>query len=144
VTRETVQGEREQQLGAALRCVASVHTRAHGHLLFVGGAKDVLLVVAVGAADEGAETCDAGRRRMRLLCTHRVPAARGVMLRFMALAALEVMQLMPSYPHPAPALDGVMEGVLEAHVCDRCLCHDWRLACGHATALHACRVLHAC
>ena len=49
-----------------------VDTLRHGRLVFAGGAKDVLLVLRVSEAD-GA---------LRLLSTHRMPAAKGVMLRY--------------------------------------------------------------
>ena len=94
VSRDTIQGERQCQLGAALRCVASVHSGRHGLLVFAGGAKDVLLVSRIpapGAAGTGGGqgAGSAGTGGHRLLSTHRVPTVKGVMLRYMALAAVE-------------------------------------------------------
>jgi hypothetical protein len=111
---ETVQGDRQEQLGAALRCVASIETRAHGLVIFAGGAKDVLLVARIASPHDAAATW-AGERgggasgarqiggKCKLVSTHRVPAAKGLMLRFMALEAFE---------HPSLGTD--VAGVLAA------------------------------
>jgi hypothetical protein len=37
VSRETIQGDKKEQLGAALRCLARVQTRGHGLIMIAGG-----------------------------------------------------------------------------------------------------------
>ena len=43
VSRETIQGDKKEQLGAALRCLAKVETRSHGLVTVAGGGECLLL-----------------------------------------------------------------------------------------------------
>jgi len=126
---ETVQGDRHEQLGAALRCVTTVETSAHGLMILAGGAKDVLLVARivqpqlppVAGGGRGAKQTGG---KCKLLSTHRVPAAKGMMLRFMALEAFQHPRLGAHVLGVLAAADDGMIRLLFYHVVRK----QWHIA----------------
>ena len=126
---ETVQGDRHEQLGAALRCVTTVETSAHGLMILAGGAKDVLLVARI-AQPQLPPVAGGGRGakqtggKCKLLSTHRVPAAKGMMLRFMALEAFQHPRLGAHVLGVLAAADDGMIRLLFYHVVRK----QWHIA----------------
>ena len=129
---ETLEGDRHVQLGAALRCVASMPTSRHGEVLVAGGAKDVIHCWArSGSEDEGSmavgakEECD---RRWKLLSTVRIPIGKGVMARLLAMHAIGGGRLSGGkgeFIAVVAAADDGLGRVLAFHLD----CREWRLCC---------------
>eukprot|EP00960_Hanusia_phi_P076683 768596-Hanusia_phi.AAC.4 len=79
---KTLEGDRHEQLGAAMRCMSLLRTRRRETILVTGGAKDLLQVFQM--KEEG------GRTEFRMLSTQRLSSGKKCMLRFMSIETLDI------------------------------------------------------